>query len=254
VVLDPTTGRAEIANAGHPPPAVRDADGNVSFAGGRSGPPIGATSRAHFHQSVFVLDAGSTLVLYTDGLVEQRGEPLDAGLGRLADALARGPRTTAALVEHLVGVLDPSGLHDDVALLVVGMEAPMLALHLEFPAALRALRPMRHSLTQWLARVGIDHDAQTAIVVAVNEAVANAVEHAYSPADGDVRVDADVRPGNIEVVVRDHGTWREIPRGKGGLGLQLMRHLMDDVDVRTGPDGTEITLRLRVTMEAGAAL
>jgi anti-sigma regulatory factor (Ser/Thr protein kinase) len=241
-----------VANAGHPPPALRDAEGNVSFASGPGGPPIGATSRAQFHQHELILAAGSALVLYTDGLVEQRGEPLDAGLGRLAAALASGPHAAGALTEHLVATLDPTDLHDDVAVLVVTFDADTAPFHVQFPAALRTLRPVRHSLAHWLARAGVDERARSALVVAVNEAVANAIEHAYSPAEGDVQLDAELGDRAIEVVIRDHGHWRDIPRGNGGLGLQLMRHLMDDVDVSTGSGGTRVRLRLRVPTGADA--
>jgi anti-sigma regulatory factor (Ser/Thr protein kinase) len=250
VTFDPADGRATVANAGHPPPAMRDPYGNVSFASGPGGPPIGATSRAQFHQHEVVLAAGSTLVLYTDGLVEQRGEPLDAGLARLADALARGPQGATALTEHLVGSLDPLTLRDDIAVLVVAIDEHARPLRVRFPARLRALRPMRHSLAHWLVRSGIDERTQSALVVAVNEAVANAIEHAYPPAGGEVQLDATIHDGVVEVVVEDEGHWREVPRGTGGLGLQLMRRLVDDVDVRSGAEGTVVRLRMHVTAEA----
>ncbi len=245
VVFDPLSGRATFANAGHPPPALRDANGDVSFASGPGGPPIGATGRAQFQQHDAILASGTTLVLYTDGLVEQRGEPLDAGLARLADALARGPRGATALTEHLLGNLDPRSLRDDVAVLVAVVDDYTQPLRVRFPATLRALRPMRHSFTQWLARSGIGEAAQSALVVAVNEAVANAIEHAYPPAGGDVRIDATVHDGVVEVAIGDDGRWRNVSRGNGGLGLRLMRRLVDDVDVDTGSEGTVVRLRMR---------
>jgi serine phosphatase RsbU (regulator of sigma subunit) len=69
------------------------------------------------------LEPGSALVLYTDGLVEQRGETLDAGLERLRAAVARQVLPPDELAQHVLDALDRStGGSDDVALLVLTWE------------------------------------------------------------------------------------------------------------------------------------
>ncbi|MFJ5218463.1 PP2C family protein-serine/threonine phosphatase [Streptomyces sp. NPDC088354] len=110
------------SSAGHPPPVLLHADGTVDFLDQATDPPLGV--RPHHvsrPQAVVRFNTDDTLVLYTDGLVERRGEDIDAGLARLADVLARhrgaGPErlADAALGE----LLPPGGITDDTALVVV---------------------------------------------------------------------------------------------------------------------------------------
>jgi anti-sigma regulatory factor (Ser/Thr protein kinase) len=242
LTIDPASGRVEIATAGHPPVAIRDADGTVTFASGPSGPPIGATARARFAQHDVVLGAGATLVCYTDGLVARRGEGLDAGLARLAELLTDGPDDLVALADHLLGTPDRHA--DDVALVVVRADREVKPLTLRLPARLRSLRPTRHALAYWLQRAGADAETASSVVLAVNEAVANAVEHAYQPGAGEVNVEARLDGATIEVRVCDGGAWRPRRDAGGGLGLHLMERLVDDIEVDTTGRGTTVVLRV----------
>ena len=113
--------RVRWANAGHLPPAVLRAAGPVELlAGPRADLLLGVDADAVRHESETTLAAGETLLLYTDGLVERRGDDLDGGLDRLRAALADlGGRplqeTCDALLDRLV---DPAHT-DDVALVAV---------------------------------------------------------------------------------------------------------------------------------------
>lgn len=251
LTIDPPSGRVEIATAGHPPLAIRDADGTVTFVSGPSGPPIGATPRARFTQHEIVLAAGSTLVCYTDGLIARRGEGLDAGLARLAELLTDGPDNLQTLADHLLGP-DDGTADDDVALVIVRTDREVQPLQLRLPARLRSLRPTRHALAYWLHRAGADAATATTLVLAVNEAVANAVEHAYQPGSGEVNIEARVDDGAIEVRVRDRGTWRPRRDVGGGLGLHLMERLVDDVAVDTTGGGTTVVLRVASAHAGGS--
>ena len=82
-VLDPATGAIDYASAGHPPILVLDPQGAPSFLEEGRSPPL--PTRAARPTAHVVLRPGSRLVLYSDGLVERRGESPDAGLERLAD-------------------------------------------------------------------------------------------------------------------------------------------------------------------------
>ena len=89
-VLDVATGLLRYVSAGHPAPVVRCADGStVVLSGGRS-PVVGMPPR-EVEPGEWVLEVGDTLFVYTDGLVERRGEDLDAGLDRLRGYLATLP-------------------------------------------------------------------------------------------------------------------------------------------------------------------
>ncbi|WOX20602.1 PP2C family protein-serine/threonine phosphatase [Streptomyces solicathayae] len=112
------------SSAGHPPPALLHADGRVEFLDRATDPPLGARlSHAARPQAEAAFTEGATLVLYTDGLVERRGEDIDAGLRRLAETLERhrdaDPETLADAL--LLDMLPLGGATDDTALIVVGL-------------------------------------------------------------------------------------------------------------------------------------
>jgi hypothetical protein len=91
VRVDPATGELCYARAGHPPALLVDADGRATWLRDVIGIPLGAVDDAVFTEGAAQLEPGSTLVLYSDGLVELRGETLDVGLERLARATAAAP-------------------------------------------------------------------------------------------------------------------------------------------------------------------
>lgn len=98
------------------------------------------------------IPARTTLLLYTDGLVERRRSPLDRGIFRVAD-VAQDARTLG--LEDLANqvmtrVAPPGGYQDDVVLLLYRHPAP---LELNFPADVSQLAPTRNALRKWLARV-----------------------------------------------------------------------------------------------------
>jgi anti-sigma regulatory factor (Ser/Thr protein kinase) len=101
---------------------------------------------------------------------------------------------------------------------------------------------LRRSIAEWASRAGATPDDCEDIVLAVNEAAANAMEHAYGPGDARVEVEAArTGAGAVEVRVRDFGRWRAgRPNDGGGRGLTLIRNLMDDVTVDTTPGGTTV--------------
>jgi anti-sigma regulatory factor (Ser/Thr protein kinase) len=105
---------------------------------------------------------------------------------------------------------------------------------------------MRPLLRRWLTKWGAGPDEIYDITVAVQEASANAVEHAYAPGNAVFNVNAVHEEGVITVVVHDRGRWRE-PRGRHrGRGFSMMRALMESVDVRQTDEGTIVVLRRRL--------
>lgn len=125
------------------------------------------------------------------------------------------------------------------------------ALQVSIAPDLRALRQVRASLRAWLATVGVDEVDD--VVLAVDEAVSNAVEHGHQ-ADGDrdgrpspITVTAYVAGDDmVQIEVRDHGSWRvPTPNGDRGRGIGIMRSIMDEVDVRSSATGTVVVMRRR---------
>jgi len=110
------------SSAGHPPPALVHADGRVEFLNQATDPPLDARpDPLPRPQASTSFTDGATVVLYTDGLIERRGEDIDTGLDRLAASLVRNtkadPETLADAVLH--ELLPPSGATDDTALIIV---------------------------------------------------------------------------------------------------------------------------------------
>lgn len=116
-VHDPAAGGCLVARAGHPPPVVA-AGGSVAFLDGSSGTPLG-TGGQDFRAQYVDLPPGSVLALYTDGLIETRGQDLDHGLAKLASALRHHDRPLDALCDEVLGELLPGPAQDDVAILMV---------------------------------------------------------------------------------------------------------------------------------------
>jgi anti-anti-sigma factor len=141
----------------------------------------------------------------------------------------------------------PESSGDDVALLLVRLlPAPTGDLELVLPAEPEALATLRRTVDQWATASGASDEEVHDLVLAVGEAVTNVIQHAYTSSGGEVEVDASIRQGLAQIVVRDRGQWR-LPRpDDGGRGLLLMRKLVDRVDVVTGPGGTDIRLFHRV--------
>ena len=120
VSVDPAAGRITYAKAGHPPALLVRPDGTCTWLDDAAGVPLGVMDDAAYEEGAGVLEPGSTLVLYTDGLIEMRGESLDRGFERLEAAATGGPEDPDALVEHMLEhtLADPD-IDDDVTLLVV---------------------------------------------------------------------------------------------------------------------------------------
>ncbi|MBL1086912.1 serine/threonine-protein phosphatase [Streptomyces actinomycinicus] len=120
---DRRTRVLRYARAGHPPPLLIEADGTARYLEGALAPPLGPVSWADYPQHEIVVPVDATLVCYTDGLIERRGESLDVGLERLL----RSARSTAGLdVRDACALLlqqPDTELPDDRALLTVRFPA-----------------------------------------------------------------------------------------------------------------------------------
>ncbi|MGE0298308.1 SpoIIE family protein phosphatase [Pseudonocardia sp.] len=245
LVLDVGSGYLRWARAGHPPPLVL-ADGDAEYLDGPSGRVLGAGGG--FTEAGTTLPAGAVLLLYTDGLIERRGEVIDDGLRRLRRAAlaAAGAAPNRLIDEVLARTLHPAGPPDDVA--VIAARLGPEPLHLRIPARAEELRGLRRSITEWMTAAGLAREPADDLQLAVGEAVANSVEHAYPEGTtGAVEVELRLGPGGaIDVLVRDFGTWRPPPvdRGYRGRGLDLIRLLGSDAAVEPGPGGTVVRFRM----------
>jgi PAS domain S-box-containing protein len=253
LVFDPDSGTVRFANAGHPPPLVVRGTESATYLEGGLGPPLGAVGFPDHHLDVtYHLAAGSTLFLFTDGLVERRGATIRDGLERLKTLAAASGEDLEATCDHLLFELVGSDVSDDVALLALRpVRLASEPLFLRLPAEPYVLASFRWTLRRWLREVGASPQIANDILIACGEACANVIQHAYGAKEGLLEVDLVVLDGTIEVTVRDRGTWRPSGGGRGsGYGERLIRGLMDSVDVKSGPGGTFVRMRRR--LQAGA--
>ena len=253
MLLDPETGELQYANAGHPPPLVKAADDTTLFLEDAVGVPLGAIGHAEYSEARVGLTPGSTLILYTDGLVEDRTMPLDVGLDRLRAGALTAPDDLDAMCEHLTAPVRGAGsAQDDVAVLAVRWLTLGATIELQVPCHTRMLRPLRAALRRWLAAGGVtDHEAFE-ILVATSEACSNAIRHG-APQATHFDLWAELN-GDVAIVVRSSGRWRERrSSAPGGRGLDIMRQFMDDTEVDSGADSTEIRMRRRLESSIAAA-
>ena len=223
-VYDASDGSLTYANAGHPPPLLH-AEGQAEALRGDSSPPLGTGYRVAPTEERLVPPAGSLLALYTDGLVEQRGQDLEEGISAL-----RGQLDSAACREgpfiaepaRMVDRLRPGGVaeDDDIALLLVRMNASAHAEVEEratvLPAEHLSVRTARRFVQELVTDAG-RLEWEEAAVLAVSEVVTNAVLHGHTS----VHLSARAYPDRLYVAVRD-------------LNPSLPLHRPQDEDATTG--------------------
>lgn len=123
VLVDPAAGRATYSSAGHPPAMMVRPDGTVEILDKATDSPLAARpDPGRRPEAAASCPVGCKFVLYTDGLIERRGENLDAGLGRLAGSLTRhSSLEPEALADALLAdLMRGAGASDDTALVIVG--------------------------------------------------------------------------------------------------------------------------------------
>ncbi len=127
VIVDPAAGSLTYARAGHPYPLLVTAEGAV-WLDQRGGPPLGLVDAPDHTDVTRHIDVDDLIILYSDGLIERRGESLTDGFQRLEDAVIGLHGTGAETVaDQLVGALLPEVPADDVV--VVVKQVPALHAH-----------------------------------------------------------------------------------------------------------------------------
>ncbi|MGW1541323.1 SpoIIE family protein phosphatase [Streptomyces sp. NPDC002309] len=181
-VHDPVTGRCTIASAGHAPPAVVDPDGHVTFPALPTGVPLGVGLGSPIEAMELELPEGSLLALYTDGLIECRGQDIEDGMRRLGTALAHPRQSLEELCDRAMEPFADKAAYDDVTLLLVRTRA--LASHhvasWTLPVDRTAARHARNLAAGQLAEWGLE-GIEDATKVIVSELVTNAVRHGSGP-------------------------------------------------------------------------
>jgi anti-sigma regulatory factor (Ser/Thr protein kinase) len=191
------------------------------------------------------MNPGSTLMMFTDGLVERRGQSIDDGIARVADIMTQQSNSPVDVVAEVVlrELAPPGGYDDDVA--VVVCRPPVTPLRIDDAAAPTRLAPIRRRLNAWLRLAAVPRGLAASIILATGEACANSIEHAYrGRPPGTLHVHADLDDDEIRVTIVDHGSWAP-PSAEPctrGRGLPLIEALSDEAHVSPTAEGTTVTM------------
>jgi PAS domain S-box-containing protein len=243
VVIDPSDGQVRWVNAGHLPPLLVVGEGLPHFLEGGASVPLGVLPFPQFEEVGVRVDPGSTVVLYTDGLVERPGEHIDRGMERLASLVRDASVDPEELCDHLLRELVPGGgAPDDVALLTLRTVPMTDRIDAAFPTEPESLSSMRSLLRRWLRHADADEREIAEVISACGEAATNAIEHAGASGGAPFEVSGTIAGGRLRIEIRDYGAWRMPREGDHGRGLSLMDALMDTVEVTPTPEGTTVRL------------
>ncbi|HVM28797.1 MAG TPA: SpoIIE family protein phosphatase [Mycobacteriales bacterium] len=232
-VLDVERRRLRLASAGHLPLLVVHPDGGGEFVEVDPSPPLGVAGSAPAEVEVDVPD-GAVLLLYTDGLVEDRQQPVEEGLLALRNAVAGGPvLDVEALCDEVLRSLGRDGPpDDDIALLAVAVgptrrAAAGFEVHVHLAGHLSEVGRARRGAAQWAAEQGVDVGE---VELLVTELVTNALRHGGPGVDlwlrrrpqGGVRLEVvDGHAATVPVVRAPS------PEAEGGRGLVIVQALAE---------------------------
>jgi PAS domain S-box-containing protein len=236
-VYDPVSRHCTVARAGHPVPALVRPDGTVEFLEVPAGPPLGLGGLP-FESTELELDEGSLLVLYTDGLVENRHRDIDEGIAAMRAVLGRPAHDLEATCDDLLSTLLADRPSDDVALLVARTRALDASHVATWPVTQdpAAVAEMRKAACRQLSEWGLDEAAFVTELV-VSELVTNAIRYGRPPVELRLIYDrtliCEVSDGSTTAPhLRRARTFDE-----GGRGLLLVAQLTQGWGTRQIPNG-----------------
>ncbi|MFC4531193.1 SpoIIE family protein phosphatase [Sphaerisporangium dianthi] len=214
VRMDPETGAAEIALAGHPVPLIREPDGTITVPDVPPNVPLGVPLTGAHRTAEIILHPGSLLMLYTDGLAQSvTGDPVLGARVLLESINETGDTSLERLADRLIAVApDHEARRDDIAVLVARYEGNPRGEHYridrmaiqrhDLQGVGAARRFVRRHLHEWGLDAFIDD-----LEVMASEAITNALIHA----DSDVEVRLREYPDRVHLEVRDSDTSPAVP-------------------------------------------
>ncbi len=261
--IEPESGRVCFSNAGHQPPLQRGVDGSFSEIPAGA-PPLGVVPETVFPVSEISL-AGGSLYLFTDGVTESLTAehlPLDvSGLITLIERMSE--LESCERLQNIVAEIRRPGARqrDDITMMLIESQDTGLGEKLferRFSADPECLHGLRTELKSAALQAGCSAEVAGEIVLAVNEACMNIMQHAYQgDCAGEILLEMHNNDGELVCVLKDWAApvdpsqIRPRPLDElrpGGLGTRFIDELMDDWVFDTTPQGCGncLTLRKRI--------
>lgn len=252
-VLDASSGRLSLASGGHTRPILLPSGAPPRFLEGDPGTVVGVVPGLAFQRHDLQLEPGDSLVLYTDGVTEAHDSRQELFgeerlLAHLSARPAEDPRAVADGIRDAVRAFAGGAPQfDDIAILVVrrpAERAPTLALPdaaIEIESRLEELPRCRKWMDAWCANHGVGETARQDLDLALDEVVSNVVAHGYGRKEtGSIRLRLGLANDVVRLEISDSApafdpTGSPAPAessaaGLGGLGVHLVRELMDKVE------------------------
>ena len=267
-VLDLPTGRLRYCNAGHDKP-ILIVDGELRPEDCKPNLPLGVFDDVKYDVHEIQIPAASTLFLYTDGLTEAMRGHTQFGLDRLMAVLQSGSETPQALLQKVTDAVtkfvEGAEQSDDLTMLAVHytpkVEEDILSETLILKNDSRQVGHLSSFVKDVLARLPLPPKQAGEIRLAVEEAVVNVMEYAYPVGtEGNVTVEVKSDGRQVKFVISDTGvafdptkrsdadtTLSAEDRPIGGLGILLVRKLMDSINYERVDGKNILTLRKTIT-------
>lgn len=255
-VLDIPTGNLRYCNAGHEIPIMYNPQWNPQqrLVETKSNLPIGIFHDVNYEMQTMVMEPGSTLFLYTDGLTEARNAKMKLfGRERVMQMIANiSTATPKQMVNAVIAQVEHYAEHaeqsDDLTLLAINYspmeEESLFDEELTLHNDVKEVTKLSAFIKQVTERMNIDQSAAKKLRLALEEAVVNVIEYAYpTGATGDVNIRVAFNGHRMKFIITDSGiafdptkasstdtTLSAEDRPIGGLGILLVRKLMDSIN------------------------
>jgi len=254
-VLDLPTGRLRFCNAGHDLPVIVGQEG-VKLLEAKANLALAVMDYAYSTQE-YVMQPGEALFLYTDGLTEAMNEKhqlftLKRVMAALEQSRTQQQISPKALVEHMLAkvadFVQGASQSDDLTLLAMRYtpqdEEVLLSRQLMLKNDISLVKELNSFVKSVNQEMGLDKSLSMKLMLAVEEAVVNVMDYAYpNGMEGEVRIDVKVTSDRLNYTITDRGmafaptevskadtTLSVEDRPIGGLGILLVRNLMDSIN------------------------
>jgi sigma-B regulation protein RsbU (phosphoserine phosphatase) len=262
-VLDLTTGKLNYCNAGHNAPILHQ-----RFMDVKHNLPLGVQRDFAYEAQQIQMHYNDALFLYTDGLTEaENGKHEQYGEQQMLDKIialvdSRPREVVEQMYADVKRFVDGAQQSDDLTMLAIRYHRPENAYILDesivLNSDLKEIRDLNNFIKKVCGALSLDEKMTRKIRLAVEEAVVNVMEYAYLEGKkGDVIVAAKADSNRLKIIITDQGkpfdpTQKEKAdvsltaeeRPIGGLGLLLVRELMDSINYEREGNSNVLTLRI----------